>query len=243
MWITADDYPAQALRNREHGVVALEVQVDPAGKPSGCRTAKSSGSVVLDTKTCEIVMLRSSFRPATDASGKATVGLWPMKVTWYPPVRTWTQARSSGLPRVPPASFAQVERLTFDAEGRIVGCSNQKAGDLGNELEGCARDGDGYLLTRVFGTRYRSGVLTHFATQRVEGDPLPPDAPTTDVPPSWTVERAFTVRSDGSVADCTQRESGKGVVPCDAPKLYEPRSDGQARHVAYETRWAFQPSR
>jgi TonB family protein len=63
-WFHADDYPAEALDKGLEGRVSFEVDVDPEGRPTACRIALSSGSAILDQKTCDIVMSRAKFKPA-----------------------------------------------------------------------------------------------------------------------------------------------------------------------------------
>lgn len=233
LWVTQDDYPAEALQKGESGIVAFETQIDPAGKPSGCRTTASSGSAILDATTCRLIMERGSFRPATDANGQPVAGKWQMRVKWNPPatVVSPTVARS----------FALVEHLTFDAAGRIVDCAGRSSGELGSEMPVCLRVGDTLVVSQFMTGRHRNGVATRAVRQLVEGEPVPSDAPLSDLAPNWTVDRNFTLQPDGTITDCSQRESGKGIVPCEIRGRYVPPTDGRPHRVTFETRWSFQP--
>ena len=66
---SAGDYPAVALRDREDGQVRFEVEVSPSGAPVRCTVTESSGSERLDRRTCEVIMQRATFIPATDGNG------------------------------------------------------------------------------------------------------------------------------------------------------------------------------
>jgi len=235
LWVTQDDYPVEALQKGESGLVAFETQVDPAGKPTGCRTIASSGSAILDATTCRLVMERGSFRPATDAKGLPVAGKWQMRVRWNPP--------SSVVSPTVVRSFALIEHLTFDAGGKITGCSGRASGELGSEMPVCLRVGGALVISQFMTGRYRNGVATRTVMQLVEGEPIPADAPTSDLPPNWTVERSFVLQSDGTIANCSQRESGKGIVPCETRGSYVPPSDGRPHRVTFETRWDFQPDK
>lgn len=235
-WVTNDDYPADALGKGEKGPVKFALSVDPHGRPTGCRIVESSGSASLDQTTCRVMLARGNFRPATDQAGKAIAGLWEHGVKWQSPTE-------AGTMRMALTPYAQIERVTFDKDGHIVDCTTRKVGDLGYQMEGCLKIGNEYFLGRVLGDRFRSGVLTMTATMQIDGMPLPADAPTTDLPPFWTVDRTFIVQSDGSISDCAQRESGKGIIPCEAQQSYTALPNGGARRVTSETRWSFQPTK
>lgn len=67
--ISDADYPAEAMRREESGAVGYEVTVSANGAPRACRVTQPSGSESLDRRTCELVMERSAYIPATDGSG------------------------------------------------------------------------------------------------------------------------------------------------------------------------------
>ena len=78
---SADDYPADAVRNEEQRTVQAELSVDPQGRVSACRIIRSSGHTTLDQATCQILQRWATFRPARDAHGTPV----PDRVT-TPPV-------------------------------------------------------------------------------------------------------------------------------------------------------------
>ena len=80
--ITADDYPAQALDRNEQGNVRVLIRVDPTGAISDCLIEKSSGSTILDSRTCEVIRLRAKFKPPHDWRGVAVASEAHDTVTW-----------------------------------------------------------------------------------------------------------------------------------------------------------------
>ena len=84
-WFQSSDYPAEALRRREQGVVRYRVEIDAQGQPSDCRIAISSGSRILDDTTCLIVVQRGRFVPARDGNGQAVSGTYTGNTRWTLP--------------------------------------------------------------------------------------------------------------------------------------------------------------
>lgn len=81
-WVTAKDYPLDALKNGDAGTVEYEVTVDKRGRPGECRIITSSGHASLDAPACRIVTTRGRFRPAVGPDGKAIAGSYKGKVIW-----------------------------------------------------------------------------------------------------------------------------------------------------------------
>ena len=76
------DYPTEALRRNESGRVTYAVEVSATGVPLRCSIAESSGSAILDRHTCEIVMERSAFIPASNGAGGSRRGIYRGRITW-----------------------------------------------------------------------------------------------------------------------------------------------------------------
>lgn len=68
----APRYPAQALRNGEHGTVMVRAEIGADGVPTSVEVARSSGSRSLDRAALDAVR-RWRFRPAM-ADGRPTTG-------------------------------------------------------------------------------------------------------------------------------------------------------------------------
>ncbi len=80
--ISADDYPAAALRNEEQGTVRYRLDIGSNGRVTGCTIMVSSGSSSLDATTCRILRSRARFTPAVDAAGNPTVDTVEDAYTW-----------------------------------------------------------------------------------------------------------------------------------------------------------------
>lgn len=80
-----EDYPAAAVRNGEEGPVGFLLSIDAEGKPAGCAVTSSSGSAVLDTTTCRLLMERARFTPARDSNGRATADELHGRIVWRLP--------------------------------------------------------------------------------------------------------------------------------------------------------------
>jgi TonB family protein len=80
-WISSDDYPVQAQRANIQGRVVMILNVGKDGVVNACHVVVSAGAA-LDTASCEIMMKRGSFAPATDAHGKPIASWAIMPVRW-----------------------------------------------------------------------------------------------------------------------------------------------------------------
>jgi TonB family protein len=76
------DYPTEALRRNESGRVTYAVEVSASGVPLRCTIAETSGSAILDRRTCEIVMERSAFIPASNGRGGSARGVYRSRIIW-----------------------------------------------------------------------------------------------------------------------------------------------------------------
>ncbi len=83
-WATAGDYPAEALADDKTGTVAFKLVVSPDGSPTQCRITESSGHPVLDTTTCELMMARARFEPASKAEYTSD-NIYENRVRWNLP--------------------------------------------------------------------------------------------------------------------------------------------------------------
>lgn len=84
-WVSPNDYPKEALRNRETGRVKVRFDIDSAGKITRCQVVTSSGSQSLDETTCERAGSRARFRPARDAAGKPVPAIRILTFMWLMP--------------------------------------------------------------------------------------------------------------------------------------------------------------
>ena len=84
-YISADDYPAAALRGNEEGVTEVRLTISPEGRVSDCTVSSSSGSSSLDQATCRILRSRARYTPALDAAGQPTSGRDIGRIRWTLP--------------------------------------------------------------------------------------------------------------------------------------------------------------
>jgi TonB family protein len=117
-WFSAGDYPVEAQRKGIEGTATFEVDVDASGKPTACRITKSSGSPILDQKTCEVVLARGRFKPAM-RHGMPIPGRYRKTTAW----------RLEGT--APPGSGY------FASQQTPAGAGKCKDGESKAESEGC----------------------------------------------------------------------------------------------------------
>lgn len=85
-WVTDTDYPADALRKRQMGIVAFRLDVDAKGVVTGCTILEHTDAVeVLSKKVCEMLGKRASFNPALDAKGTPVRSFFVSKFNWVIP--------------------------------------------------------------------------------------------------------------------------------------------------------------
>lgn len=64
------DLPVELRERRQGGELELTYRVNIDGRVSDCRITQSSGSPLLDARTCRLITERFRFRPSRDASGR-----------------------------------------------------------------------------------------------------------------------------------------------------------------------------
>ena len=84
-YVSAGDYPASALANREAGRVRVTLDVGPNGRVHGCMVTRSSGSRALDSATCMILRRRARFTPAIASNGQPAAARVEQEVEWRLP--------------------------------------------------------------------------------------------------------------------------------------------------------------
>lgn len=86
-WVSSADYPADARRAGKQGVVHADVGVDTSGKVVSCVVTVSSETPSLDAKTCEVVMQRAAFVPATGEDNRPIASVYRFVIRWVLPNR------------------------------------------------------------------------------------------------------------------------------------------------------------
>ena len=69
-----------AVSGQRSGRIGITLKVNPDGRPSNCRVARTSGDPNLDSLFCELAVAYVRFRPARDAEGRPVA----QDITWYP---------------------------------------------------------------------------------------------------------------------------------------------------------------
>lgn len=83
--VSRSDYPAEAARLRQQGLVRYELTIGTDGIPLSCRVLSSSGSPSLDEATCRVMRTRARFIPARDAAGRRTIDRVRHSINWVWP--------------------------------------------------------------------------------------------------------------------------------------------------------------
>jgi len=83
--LSANDYPADAIRGRMQGGVDYETDVSVNGVALACRVVGSSGAETLDRRTCQLVMARDIYIPASDGQGGRRAATYNGRLTWRLP--------------------------------------------------------------------------------------------------------------------------------------------------------------
>lgn len=76
------DYPKALREAGPQGRTWTEVTVGSDGRPLSCRVERSSGTALLDSETCRIIMQRFHFRPGRDAGGKPVTAPFFIDIGW-----------------------------------------------------------------------------------------------------------------------------------------------------------------
>lgn len=122
------DYPAEAIRAGEQGLVAFRLQVAADGAVTTCTVEKSSGSASLDAATCRIMSERARFTPARDANGQATTDSFTGRIRWRLP-----EQPSEGPP-LQTALRANTNVWEVTAAGRLRSCRRELRFKLGEQI-------------------------------------------------------------------------------------------------------------
>lgn len=81
------DYPPKSLVANEQGMVSFKVEVLANGKARNCEVVSGSGFPALDKATCDQVVTRATFVPATNAAGKPINSTLSGSMNWTIPPR------------------------------------------------------------------------------------------------------------------------------------------------------------
>lgn len=161
-WVTAEDYPATALRAGHEGVTSFILTIDPQGVVADCQISGTSGDTALDDMTCKLLRQRARFAPARDKRGKSVTSAWRSRIRWAIPANEPPLASHS-------ASFV----IDFDmsSKGEIMNCVARDELSGREAPEGCATVAERKppMTGRPIHVRMRQGYdLTVLDTEPVE---------------------------------------------------------------------------
>ena len=104
-YLTAADYPVEALRQGQQGETEFALILSGRGRPTDCRITLSSGSRLLDEATCRTMLERARFAPARDEQRR------PVRSGYFASVRWRIAADGTG-------SVGPSQRLLLRARAR-----------------------------------------------------------------------------------------------------------------------------
>jgi len=81
-WFPPESYPPAAKAAGAEGRTVFSVDVDAQGRVTSCNILQSSGTALLDSTTCALVVTNGHFKPAVDAAGKPVAGVWKSTMRW-----------------------------------------------------------------------------------------------------------------------------------------------------------------
>lgn len=79
------DYPIDALRMRKQGTTGVRYWVGVDGKVTDCKTVASSGSPLLDAKSCQVITRRARLEPARTKGGAPVASISFARIRWFLP--------------------------------------------------------------------------------------------------------------------------------------------------------------
>ncbi len=197
LWVTTSDYPSAALRDEISGVTRFRLIVEADGRVSQCDITQSSGSEILDTATCRLIVRRARFNPAVDEAGNPTVGYFSSAVRWIIPVA------------MPPEPGTFTENFEVDAAGirskcRIVsatGAYEKGPSDCGGGRADSWFETAGKPVQRV--TRRFTATIENAPDARPASPPATRQwRSEREIPVAGTRVTEVIVETDGTVSDC-----------------------------------------
>lgn len=81
-WISADDYPPEALRHHEEGTVRIAWSATPEGRVRDCHVEQSSGHASLDAAACRAITRSGRYPPVR---ADTPLRLFSRRVVWKIP--------------------------------------------------------------------------------------------------------------------------------------------------------------
>jgi TonB family protein len=86
-FFSTSDYPQDAIRLNQQGTAGVRFWVTAEGKLHDCKVVASSGSPLLDARTCQVITKRGRLEPARTKDGSAVASVTFARVNWFMPNR------------------------------------------------------------------------------------------------------------------------------------------------------------
>jgi TonB family protein len=156
-YVSEDDYPAAAVRAAQQGTVFFRLSVGADGRVHGCAVTRSSGSDLLDSATCRLMVRRARFTPATDPQGQPRADEFDGHIEWRlpEPRLEWIP-----LPERPGAAMDLWSQCTWGEGARLALSTLEPAAVAERAMRACteleahaARELAASAVTRVNGAR------------------------------------------------------------------------------------------
>jgi TonB family protein len=125
-WMSFDDYPTDAIRREQRGVVSFQLKVSAGGRATACEVTESSGSAILDKETCSLAIRRIRFAPSSKGEEAQGLRVYQSAAAWSLPPDGVTISfdRLFEVKKLPQGYVRPVSmRVLFDADGAVTNCS------------------------------------------------------------------------------------------------------------------------
>lgn len=156
-YVSEDDYPAAAIRSGLQGTVFFRLSVGADGRVQGCAVTQSSGSDLLDSTTCRLMVRRVRFAQAADPQGRPRADEFDGHIEWRlpEPRLVWF-----ALPERPGAAMDLWSQCTWGEGARLALSTLEPAAIAERAMRACtkleaqaARELSASAVTRVNGPR------------------------------------------------------------------------------------------
>ena len=189
---TTDDYPAEALRRNQQGVVDARIKIDAGGAVIDCAIANSSGSKLLDSTTCAVIRSRAHYPPVADSDHPDLIRTDHAKIKWVIPLPEVEPVISRLITLVDPLGKPGPCRSEPEGEYDMAKACNNLLRFLAEDIK---RDGTDNYINREY--LFENGMLPG-DEETFDSAMARPEILSAGV---WAV--AIVVDQNGKVSSCT----------------------------------------
>ncbi|QIG80064.1 energy transducer TonB [Stakelama tenebrarum] len=208
--IGKDDYPIEARRNGEEGVTVVRYRIGTDGTVEKCSILQSSGSELLDTRSCALIVERFRYIPARNAEGAPVAETRTQPINWEIDWDLYEPAPAAAV------TGSAVLTAKIGADGETRSCSIDALPEL-EQLMGAACESE-LLPPGIAGKLTEPVAIRLIMAQAFDSDPLPMP----EILPGYSVavltSAVMQLDETGRVATCTittkELNSQPKPVPC-----------------------------